>query len=129
MSYPLGRSAADTSYTRSQLELNQGKLQIQDLELQIGTQVREIARQVNTNAERVAATRATRTLAERRLEAEQKKFSVGTSTSFLVFQAQRDLSDARVNELRALLDYNRSLANFEAVQQTAVGGTITLSGS
>jgi outer membrane protein TolC len=129
VSYPIGRSAAHTSYTRTQLQLNQGKLQLQDLELQIGTQVREIARQVNTNAERVAATRATRTLAERRLEAEQKKFSVGTSTSFLVFQAQRDLSDARVNELRALLDYNRSLANFEAVQETAIGGSITLSGS
>jgi outer membrane protein TolC len=69
-------------------------------------------------------------LAERRLEAEQKKFGVGTSTSFLVFQAQRDLGTARANELRALLDYNQSLTDFEAIQQTAIsGGGISLSGS
>lgn len=122
VSYPLGKSAAHTNYARSQLELNQGKLQIQNLELSVGTQVRDLARQVTTNAQRVEATRATRVLAERRLEAEQKKFSVGTSTSFLVFQAQRDLATARVNELRALLDYNKSLVNFEAVQETAIGG-------
>jgi hypothetical protein len=44
------------------------------------------------------------------------------STSFLVFQAQRDLATARVNELRAILDYNQSLADFEAVQEAAIGG-------
>lgn len=129
VSYPLGRSAAKTNYARTQLELNQGRLQIQNLELQIGTQVRDLARQVNTNAQRVEATRATRVLAERRLEAEQKKFGVGTSTSFLVFQAQRDLATARVNELRALLDYNKSLVNFEAVQETSVGGGVAIAGS
>ena len=68
-------------------------------------------------------------LAERRLEAEQKKFGVGTSTSFLVFQAQRDLATARVNELQALLDYNKSLVDFEAVQEAAIsGGGISISG-
>ena len=129
VTYPLGRTSAHTSYNRSQLELNQGKLQILNLELQVGTQVRDIGRQVNTNAQRVRATGAARALAERRLEAEQKKFGVGTSTSFLVFQAQRDLSTARVNELSALLDYNKSLVDFEAVQETAIsGGGITLSG-
>jgi outer membrane protein TolC len=129
VTYPLGKSAAHTSYTRSQLELNQGKLQVLNLELQIGTQVRDIGRQVNTNSQRVRATGAARSLAERRLEAEQKKFNVGTSTSFLVFQAQRDLATARVNELSALLDYNKSLVDFEAVQEAAIGGGgVTISG-
>ena len=129
VTYPLGKTSAHTSYTRSQLELNQGKLQIVNLELQVGTQVRNVGRQVNTNSQRVRATGAARALAERRLEAEQKKFNVGTSTSFLVFQAQRDLATARVNELSALLDYNKSLVDFEAVQETSLtGGGITISG-
>jgi len=72
----------------------------------------------------VRATGVARTLAERRLEAEQKKFNVGTSTSFLVFQAQRDLATARVNELQALLDYNKSLVDFEAVQQAPLGASL-----
>ena len=91
--------------------------------------MRDVGRQVNTNSQRVRATGAARALAERRLEAEQKKFGVGTSTSFLVFQAQRDLATARVNELQALLDYNKSLVDFEAIQEAALGGGgISISG-
>ena len=63
-------------------------------------------------------TRAARALAQRRLEAEQKKFTAGTSTSFFVFQAQRDLSEAQSNELRAVLDYNKSVVDFETVQRS-----------
>ena len=89
----------------------------------MATQVREVARQVKTNQKRVDATRAARELAERRLEAEQKKFAAGMSTSFFVFQAQRDLAQARNAELQAILDYNQSLVDFEAVQQAPVSGT------
>ena len=53
-------------------------------------------------------------LSAERLDAERLKFGVGLSTSFLVFQAQRDFVTARVTELRAILDYNKSLADFEA---------------
>ena len=56
-------------------------------------------------------------LSERRLDSEQKRYEVGMSTSFLVVQAQRDLAQARNNELRAILDYNRSLVDFAAVQE------------
>ena len=50
------------------------------------------ARRCRPNQQRVQTTRASRELAERRLEAEQRKFAAGTSTNFLVFQAQRDLA-------------------------------------
>ena len=79
--------------------------------------MREAARQVQTNQKRVETTRASRELAERRLDAEQRKFAAGTSTSFFVFQAQRDLAQARNNELRAILDYNRSVVDLETVQE------------
>jgi outer membrane protein TolC len=122
LSYPLGQSAAKANLARTRLEQNQNLLQIKNLELQIGTQVRDVARQANTNQKRIEATRAARVLADRRLEAEQKKFAVGMSTSFLVFQAQRDLATARVNELQAILDYNKSLADYEAVQEASISG-------
>jgi outer membrane protein TolC len=122
MSYPLGRSNAEANLARARLEQNQGQLQIASSELQVSTEVREVGRQVTTNMKRIEATRAARVLSERRLEAEQKKFGVGMSTSFLVFQAQRDLATARANELRAVLDYNKSLADFEAVQEAALSG-------
>jgi hypothetical protein len=51
------------------------------------------------------------------MDGEQRKFAAGTSTNFLVFQAQRDLAQARNNELRAVLDYQRSVIDFEIVQR------------
>jgi hypothetical protein len=71
---------------------------------------------VQSTAERVDATRAGQTLAEQRLSVEQRRFEAGLSTSFLVTQAQRDLLQAQVNLLQAMLDHQSSLVNFEAVQ-------------
>ena len=67
-----------------------------------------------------------REFAERRLDAEQRKFAAGTSTSFFVFQAQRDLSQARTAEIQAISDYNKSLVDFEAVQQAPINGSATI---
>jgi outer membrane protein TolC len=117
VNYPIGESSADASLARARLQDQQSRRQLQSQEMQVATQIRDYARQVQTNAKRVDATRASRTLAERRLEAEEKKFQAGMTTSFLVFQAQRDLNQARNNELQALLDYNKSVVDYEAAQE------------
>ena len=55
-------------------------------------------------------------LAERRLEAEEKKYQAGMTSSFFVLQAQRDLNIARNSELLALVEYAKSVVNYTAVQ-------------
>ena len=69
------------------------------------------------NQQRIETAQLSRELAEQRLEAEQKRFDVGMSTSFLVIQAQRDLAIARQNELQAYLDYQLASITFQTVQQ------------
>jgi HAE1 family hydrophobic/amphiphilic exporter-1 len=61
--------------------------------------------------ERVAATRAAREYAEAALLAEEKKYENGRSTSFNVLRLQRDLTQARSDEIGALADYNRALSD------------------
>ena len=51
-----------------------------------------------------------------RLDADNKRFAVGLATTFELLQSQRDLARARQSELRATIDYNQSLVDFEAVQ-------------
>lgn len=121
--YPIGRSSAEAGLARAKVSYSQSLLQLRSAEMQVATQVREVARQLNTNRKRVDATKASRELAERKLEAEQKKFAAGMSTNFQVIQAQRDLAAARNAELLALLDYNRSQVDFETVQQAPVGSS------
>jgi outer membrane protein TolC len=85
--------------------------------------VRQVGRNVQTNQQRVRSAAASRELQERKLEAEEKKLAAGMSSSFFVFQAQRDLSVARVAEIQAVLDYNKSLVDFEAVQAVPLNAT------
>jgi HAE1 family hydrophobic/amphiphilic exporter-1 len=117
VSYPIGTSTQEANLARTRLQQTQQRAQISEQELNITTQVRQTARQVQTNQQRVQTSRVSRELAERRLDAEQRKFAAGTSTNFVVFQAQRDLALARNSELRAVLDYNQSVVDLETVQE------------
>ena len=49
---------------------------------------------------------------------------MGLSTSFLVIQAQRDLAQAKVNELSAVLAYDLALVDFEALQEAGPAGVV-----
>ena len=120
LSYPLGQSAQRAAHARAQLQIRQTRAQLRQLELQIATEVTNAAVLIESVQERIDAARAARELAEEQLAAEESKFEVGTSTNFFVVQAQRDLATARDSELRAILDYQNAVIEFERVQQTSL---------
>jgi outer membrane protein TolC len=127
LSYPIGTSSADANLARARIQVQQARAQIKQLELQVATEVTNAALTLESNGERVQAASVARELAEKRLEAENSKFEVGMSTNYFVVQAQRDLADAQNTELRAIADYNKSVVEFERVQQTSLSrGNITL---
>ncbi|HEY0876784.1 MAG TPA: efflux RND transporter permease subunit [Vicinamibacterales bacterium] len=115
--YPLGKSTQEAALARAQIERNQQSARLRSLELTVVREVREAARRLEQNQQRIETTRLARELAEQRLDAEQKRFEVGMSTSFLVIQAQRDLAVARNNELQASLDYQLAAITFQTAQQ------------
>lgn len=122
VNYPIGASNAEANLARARLQNTQAQKQLQSAELQVTTQIRNLARNVQTNGKRVEATRASRALAEKRLEAEEKKFQAGMTSSFQVIQAQRDLSLARNSELQAIIDHLKSVVDFETAQQAPLAG-------
>jgi outer membrane protein TolC len=122
INYPIGTSQADAGLASARLQREQELNGMKDLQTQVTADVRNAGRQVNTSQQRVEATRKAREFAERRLEAEEKRYLVGLSTTFQRVQAQRDLDSAKQSELRALIDYNRALVNFQAVQQAPLTG-------
>ena len=125
VSYPIGQSAEDAAQARSRLEAQQAEQRMKSAEGRVIQQVRDAAWKVEMNARRVETARASRELAEQRRDVEQRRFEVGMSTSFLVIQAQRDLAQATQNELAAVLAYDLSLVDFEAVQQAGPAGQAT----
>ncbi|MCY4516997.1 MAG: TolC family protein [Acidimicrobiaceae bacterium] len=121
MTYPLGRSADQAAYERGRLELQQNRAQIRRIELRIASEVTNAALRIDSIRERIEAATASRELAEEQLQAEESKFEVGLSTNFFVLQSQRDLATAQDAELRAILDYQRALIEFERTQRASLG--------
>jgi len=122
VSYPIGSSSAQANLARAGLQRTQTQAQLRALELQVATEVTNAALQIENNIRSVEASRAARELSQKLVDAEQSRFEVGMSTNYQVVQAQRDLRDAQNAELRALLNYRKSLVEFDRVQQAGAGG-------
>ncbi len=120
LSYPIGNSSADAALERARLQVRQTEAQVAQIELQVATEVTNAGLQIGSIQRRIEAARAARELTEEQLAAEISKFEVGMSTNFFVVQAQRDLATAQDTELRALLDYQKAVIEFERVQQTSL---------
>ena len=119
---PPGANPAHANLARVKLEYDQAQAQLKNMQMPVTTQVRQVARDVTANQQLVQSARASRELQEKKLEAEDKKLAAGMSSPFFVVQAQRDLSLARTVEIRAISNYNKSLVDFEAVQQVPING-------
>jgi outer membrane protein TolC len=121
-SYPLGTSTADALAAQTRIQRKQIDTSMEGLKLEIATAVRDAARKVNMNLKRVESTKKAAELAQERLDAENKRFTVGLSTTFELLSAQRDLTSANQRRLQAVLDYNQSLVDFDAIQLVPVNG-------
>jgi outer membrane protein TolC len=108
LSYPLGNRSAKSQLTASRLEKAQLLLSIKSLEKDIITETRQVIRQIKTDAKRLQASEVAEKLAEEKLKAEEKKFKLGLSTSFNVLEFQEDLAEQQRNELKAIIDFNKS---------------------
>jgi outer membrane protein TolC len=104
--YPLERSAAEGALRRAELEKKRYLLQVRNLENQILVEVRDAVRSIKTDEKRIEATRRARILAQEQLDGEISRNEHGLSTTFRVLDVQKELVQARTNELKALIDYN-----------------------
>jgi len=110
LSLPLNSFISRAAYAQARVSLDQALLQLKNQEQQVYLEIKNALRNVQTNYQRVEARRVARELAEKKLEAEQEKLRVGLSTNYFVLQYQRDLANAQSMELKAIIDYNLSLA-------------------
>ncbi len=115
---PLNSLVSKAAYTQAKLNLEQAMLRLKNQEQTIYLEIRNGVRNVETNYKRVQSYRVARELAEKKLLAEEEKLKVGLSTNFIVLTYQRDLSNARSSELRAIVDYINSVSSLEKAMGT-----------
>jgi outer membrane protein TolC len=111
LSIPLSNIGPRNSYNADKATEKQSLLKLKQLEQKIMVDIDNAVKQVQSAWESVDATKQARIFAEAALDAEQKKYSVGKSTTFTVLQLQNNLTSARSNEIRSLANYNEALSN------------------
>jgi outer membrane protein TolC len=110
LSIPITSIVTRAQYAQARVSLKQAQVNLQNQEQQAFLEIRNAVRDVQTNYKQVQAYKLAREFAQEKLEAEQKKLKVGLATNYEVLLHQRDLADAQSSELRAVIDYNLSLA-------------------
>ena len=115
-SIPIGNRVARNNLKIARAREEQAVLTLKRFEQDIMVAVENAVISAEINLQRVDATRQRREFAKAALDAEEKKLENGKSTSFFVLQLQRDLTQARSDEIQALTDYNRATSNLSLLE-------------
>jgi outer membrane protein len=105
---PLRNRAEQSIQVRGELEYRQSQLLLQQTENRVRIEVRNAQFGVQQNRASVASTQAAVDLARQSLDAEQKKYGLGASTSTLVLQNQAAMTQAEVTLVSAKAAYEKA---------------------
>jgi outer membrane protein TolC len=117
-SFPVGNTTAKADLAGARIQDEQIQAQSRSQEQAIIAEVRNAVQSVETARQRVLTARRARENAEIQLEGERKLFEVGRSTTFLLFQRENALTNARNSEIRAETDYNKALSDLQRATST-----------
>jgi outer membrane protein len=118
LTVPLRNRAAQSDQIRSELEYRQNELNLQQQKNQITLQVRNAAYALIQARAGVESASAARDFAQQSLDAEQKKYALGASTSYLVLQQQSNSTQAASNYVAALSTYEKDRVALDQVTAT-----------
>src|SRR5207244_726667 len=108
LSIPIPNRVSQATQIRSELEYRQAQMRIQQLENQVRIEVRNAQFAVQQNRAAVESAQAAVELGHQSLDAEQKKYALGASTTTLVLQNQTTLAQAESTLVSAMAAYEKS---------------------
>ena len=118
--FPFKNKTAEANLAGARIQKEQLQASTRSQEQTIEVDVRNSAQAVESARLRVLSAREARVNAEMQLEGEQRLYQVGRSTTFLLFQRENALANARASELRAETDYNKALADLQRATSTTL---------
>ncbi|HEY2846881.1 MAG TPA: TolC family protein [Pyrinomonadaceae bacterium] len=119
ISFPFRNRTAKANLEGAKIQEHQLDAQVRGQENTVLVDVRNAVQAVETDRQRVVTAQQARENAEIQLEGERKLYENGKSTTFLLFQRENELTNARNNEIRAQTDYEKALADLQRVTATA----------
>lgn len=118
ISFPFRNRTAKANLAGAEITKNQLDTRTRIQEQSVVVEVRNAVQAVETGRQRVLSARRARENAQIQLDGERRLFDSGRSTSFLLFQRENALTNARNSEIRAETDYNKAIANLQKATST-----------
>ncbi|MDH5541427.1 MAG: TolC family protein [Nitrospinota bacterium] len=103
---------------KSRLETEMAENSLLNARQAIDVGIHKVVREVETAEKRISASKLSLKLAEKKLEAEVKKYEVGSSTSFAVLEYQKDLAAEKTKAIKAVIDHIKALSHMELATGT-----------
>ncbi|PYX68298.1 MAG: TolC family protein [Acidobacteria bacterium] len=113
LNIPLRNRAAQAIQIRGELEYRQQQMALQQTENRVSIEVRQAQFAVEQNRASVASAQAAVDYARQSLDAEQKKYQFGTSTTTAVLQTRSALATAESTLMSAMAAYEKSRVEME----------------
>jgi outer membrane protein len=113
LNIPLRNRAAQAIQIRGELEYRQQQMALQQTENRVSIEVRQAQFAVEQNRASVASAQAAVDYARQSLDAEQKKYQFGTSTTTAVLQTRSALANAESTLMSAMAAYEKSRVEME----------------
>jgi outer membrane protein TolC len=111
----LRNRVAQADQARSQLEYRQAQMKLAQLYVQIRIQVINAQFALTQDRAAVQAASAARDYQNQSLDAENKKYKLGASTTQLVLQQKRNVATAEANYITAITTYARDRASLDQI--------------
>ncbi|MBU2590518.1 MAG: TolC family protein [Nitrospinota bacterium] len=112
--YPFSQKGA-SQVRASEYTYGKNMAEYERVKLALITDSKAIARHIRTQLSYIEATKNVASLQDKKFRLEQEKFAQGRSGTKWLLEYQDDLSQAEINNLKALTDYYKIKADFELI--------------
>lgn len=120
LSLPLSNTGARNTLKGDKATLQQLLLTLKQLEQTVMVSIDNAVKQVASDYEGVQASKQATLYAAAALDAEEKKYHVGKSTTFTVLQLQNTLTADRGAEIRSIANYDEDIAKLAQAEGTTL---------
>lgn len=115
LNIPLESIFSRSSLAKAELDKEKKQLEREKIEKEIYYNVREAYKELKNREKQIETATRYRELTEKRMKAEEERYNLGLVGNEWLFQYQRDLAQAKVSEIKALIDYRIAAAKLERI--------------
>jgi outer membrane protein TolC len=120
LSVPLANVLSRANLAKAKLAEEQARLRLEKQRQAIEVEIQDAVKDLETSARKIESSARFRALMEKQVEAETQRYQLGLAGSEWLFSYQRQLAQAKVSEIQAVVDYKIALANLDKAMGTTL---------